>query len=78
MNVSECLDLNGYIKTKPMSKLEGPTCMNNSALEPVLFEKLHNIKLSCSVFRVTTFFQFESTKAALEFYSNMYMILKKT
>ena len=40
--------------------------MNNSALEPVLFEKLHNIKLSCSVFRVTTFFQSEWTIAALE------------
>ena len=49
-----------------MSKPEGPTHMNNSVLEPVLFEKLHNIKLSCSVFRVTIFFQFTSIKAALE------------
>ena len=40
--------------------------MNNSALEPVLFEKLHNIELSCSVFRFTTFFQFASTEAALQ------------
>ena len=40
--------------------------MNYSALEPVLFEKLHNIKLSSSVFRVTTFHQFESTKTVLE------------
>ena len=40
--------------------------MNNSALEPVLIEKLHTIKLSCSVFCVITFFQFKSTKAALE------------
>ena len=54
------------LKQKPISDHEGPTCMNNFALEPVLFEKLHNIKLSCSVFRVATFFQFESTKAALE------------
>ena len=54
------------VTLKQMSKPEGPTHINNSALEPVLFEKLHNIKLSQSVFRVTTFFQFESTKVALE------------
>ena len=34
-------------------------------MEPVLFEKLHNIKLSHLVFRVTTFFKFDSTKSAL-------------
>ena len=56
MNVSELLGLNGNIKMKPVSKPEGPACMNKSALEPVLFEKLHNIKLSHSVFRVTTVF----------------------
>ena len=39
--------------------------MNYSSMEPVLFEKLHNIKLSHSVFRVTTFLQFDSTKNAL-------------
>ena len=66
MNVSELLVLNGHIKMKLMSKPEGQTHMNNSALEPVLFEKLHNIKLSHSMFRVTNFFKFESTKAALE------------
>ena len=66
MNVSELLDLNGHIKTKPMSKPQSPSYMNYSALEPVLFEKLHNIKLSNSVFSVTTFFQFKSTKAALQ------------
>ena len=66
MNVSELLDLHGHIKTKPMSKAKNPSCMNYSALEPVLFEKPHNSKLSCLVFRVTTFFQFESMKAALE------------
>ena len=49
-----------------MSKPEVAICMNNSTLEPVLFEKLHNIQLSHSVFRVTTFFQYESTKAAVE------------
>ena len=40
--------------------------MKNYALEPVLFDKLHNINLLHLVFRVTTFFQFESTKAALD------------
>ena len=39
--------------------------MNYLSVEPVLFEKLHNIKLSQSVFRVTTFFQFDSTKSTL-------------
>ena len=39
--------------------------MNYSSTEPVLFKKLHNIKLTCSVFRVTTFFKFDSTKSAL-------------
>ena len=39
--------------------------INYSAIEPVQFEKLRNIKLSHSVFRVTTFFQFDSTKVAL-------------
>ena len=38
---------------------------NYSAMEPVLFEKLHNITLSHSVLRVSTFFQFDSTKVAL-------------
>ena len=64
MNISELLDLNGHIKAKPMSKLENHSHMNYSLLEPVLFEKLNNTKLSWSVFRVTTFFQFNWTKAA--------------
>ena len=34
-------------------------------MELVLFEKLHTIKLSCSFFRVTTFFQFDCTKSTL-------------
>ena len=67
MNVSELLTLNSHIKTKPISKPENLSGMNYSALKPVLFEKLYNIKLSCSVFRVTTFFQFESTNVELEF-----------
>ena len=48
-----------------MSRPENPS-KKNSALEPVLFYKLHNIRFSHSVFRVTTFFQFKSTKAALQ------------
>ena len=39
--------------------------MNYLSMEPLLFEKLHNIKLSHSIFRVITFFQFDSTKSAL-------------
>ena len=41
-------------------------CENMSSLEPVLFKKLHNIKLSHSAFRVNTFFEFASTKTALQ------------
>ena len=44
--------------------------MNYLSMEPVLFEKLHNIKLSTSVFRVTTFFQFDSTKSSLNILLN--------
>ena len=77
MNISELPDLNGHINMKLMSKPEGPTHMNNYALEPVLFEKLHNIKLLHSVFRVTTFFQFASTKPALQILLQYIMILKK-
>ena len=66
MKVSELHDLNGHIKTKSMSKPKNPYHMNYPALEPILFEKLHNIKLSCSVLRVTRFFQFESTNTTLE------------
>ena len=38
--------------------------VNYSAMEPVLFEKFHNIKLSKSVFRITTFFKINSMKVA--------------
>ena len=34
-------------------------------MEPVLFGKLCNIKLPCSIFRVTTFFQLDPTKSAI-------------
>ena len=64
MNLSNVLNVNDHIKLKiPTPKNKYHT--NYSAMEPVLFEKLHNIKLSHSVFRVTTFLQFDSTKAAL-------------
>ena len=48
-----------------MPKSENQSHINYSSLEPVLFGKFHNIKLSQSVFRVTTFFQFDSMTAAL-------------
>ena len=38
--------------------------MNYSSMEPVLFQKLHNIAITLS-FRLTTFFQFDSTKSSL-------------
>ena len=66
MNVTEPLDINGHISINPMFKPKGPMYMNNSALEPVLFEKLHDIKLSHSVLRVTTSFQFTTTKMSLQ------------
>ena len=65
MNISNHLDLNGHIKAKLIPKSKNQSFMNYSSLEPVLFEKLHNIKLSQSVIRVTMFFQFDSIKAAL-------------
>ena len=39
--------------------------MNYSSMEPVLFEKVPSIKLSRSVFGVTTFFQCDSTISSL-------------
>ena len=39
--------------------------MNYPSMEPVKFEKLDNIKLSHSIFRITTFFQFDPSKNAL-------------
>ena len=66
MSISKLLSLNSNIKVKLMSKSKNQPHMNYSALDPVLFEKLYNIKLSQSVVRVSTFFQFEATKAPLE------------
>ena len=43
MNSGELLDLNGHIKAKLMFKSENLSCMNYLALEPVLFERPHNI-----------------------------------
>ena len=64
MNLSNILNVNAHIKLKiPIPK--NKSHINYSAIEPVLFEKHCNIKLSHSVFRVTTFFQFDSIKIAL-------------
>ena len=64
MNLSNFLNVNDHIKLNtPTPKTK--SCINYSAMEPVLYEKLHDIKLSCSVFRVTTFFQFDLTNVAL-------------
>ena len=57
-NINNTLNINHHIIKKPTPKFP----MNYSSMEPVLFEKLHNIKLSHSIFRVTIFFQFDSTK----------------
>ena len=59
-NISSILNINSHITNKPTPKFH----LNYSSMEPVLFEKLHDIKLSCSVFRVTISFQFDSTKSA--------------
>ena len=60
-NISNNIHINGHIT----NKLSPAFHMNYSSMELVLFEKLHNIKSSRSVFRVTTFFQFDSTKSSL-------------
>ena len=64
-NISNTVNINSHITTKPIHKLKNQAHMNYSSMEPVLFAKLHNIQLSCLVFRVTTFFKFDSTKSAL-------------
>ena len=43
MNISNILDLYGHINAKPIPKSENQPGMNYSSLDPVLFEKLHNI-----------------------------------
>ena len=60
-NVSDSIHINGYITNAPPMTFH----INCSLMELVLFEKLPNIKLSRSVFRVTIFFQFDSTKSSL-------------
>ena len=65
MNLSNILNVNDHISIKSIPIPKNKSQINYSAMEPVLFEKLHDIKLSCSAFRVTTFFQFDSTKVAL-------------
>ena len=46
MNISNILDLNGHITATPMPKSKKQSHVNYLSLEPVLFEKLHNIKFS--------------------------------
>ena len=65
MNLSNILNVNDHICIKSIPITENKVHIHFSAMEPVLFEKLHDIKLSHSVFRVTTFLQFNSTKVAL-------------
>ena len=57
--VKICID--GHITNMLPSTFQ----MIYSSMEPVLFKKLPNIKLSRSIFRVTTFFQFSYTQASL-------------
>ena len=59
--INNTLNINSQIIKKPIPKFH----MNYTSVKPVLFEKLHNIKLSCSIFKVATFSQFDSTKNAL-------------
>ena len=64
MNLSNILNVKDHIKLKiPIP--ENKSYINYLAVEPVLFQKLLNIKLWQWDFRVTTFFQFASTKIAL-------------
>ena len=60
-NINNTLNINSHIANKLTPKFH----MNYSSLEQVLFEKLHNIELSCSIFKVTTLFQFDPTKSTL-------------
>ena len=64
MNLSNILNVNDHISMKSIPTPENKSYINYSAMEPVLFERLHDIKLLHSVFRVT-FFLFISAKVAL-------------
>ena len=46
MNISNILDLNDLINAKPFPKPENQSHINYLSMEPVLFEKLHNINYS--------------------------------
>ena len=60
-NISNSIHINGHNdNTQPLT-----FHMSYSSMEPVLFEKIPNIKLFRSIFRVTMFFQFGSTKSSL-------------
>ena len=64
MNLSNILNVNYHINTKSIPIPESKSHVNYLAVEPVLFEKLHNMKLSQSAM-ITIFFQFDSIKAVL-------------
>ena len=79
MNLSNILNVNDHISINSIPIKAKINCsyilsinsipikakINCSLMEPAIFEKLHYIKLLHSVFRVTTFFQFDSNKVAL-------------
>ena len=60
-NISDSFCINRHIVNMPPLTFQ----MNHSSMEPVLFKKLPNIKLSRLIFRGTTFFQFSYTQASL-------------
>ena len=63
--INNNINSNHSINSHIIQKLTPKFHVNYLSMEHMLFEKLHNIKLSCAVFRVTTFFQFDSTKNTL-------------
>ena len=65
MSLGNILIVNDHISIKSIPTPQNKSCINYSAMELVLPEKLHNIKLLHSVFKVTKFFQFNSTEVAL-------------
>ena len=76
MNFSNILNVNDHIKLKtPNPKKKSH--INYSAMEQVPFQKLHDIKLSHSVFRVTTSSNLTQLKLPLAFCFNMLMISTK-
>ena len=65
INISNTLNINGHITIKLIPKHVNQVHMNYLSMEPVLFKKMHNIKLSPLVFRVTMFCRFNSTNSSL-------------